>query len=264
MTTELWQNGEKPYFNSLTSHTKLFSVKSTHQFAGISEQQFNNQLPDGKMKASCSFSNNTAPVWYTDNLINKRPYCANCHLNSKKSDPLLLFFYIDFSSKPVKAAVRRAVGLLMKDSVCSDHLDICRCFEASHCLLRASVHSRRPPRATSWPQLSETRSHRTRRELFGREESGAPCKSMKTGGGICKRWVGLKREVCGPPRARQMMQLLEGKTTIAGEEWLLLMACMPLIKYWKMCVMLAMWSYNFNNVYQSLKEQRRLGLKIPT
>lgn len=189
--------------------------------------------------ASCSFSNNTVPVWYRNTLIYKRPYCANCHLNSKKSDPLL-FFYIDFSSKPVKAAVRRAVGLLMKDSVCSDHLDICRCFEASHCLLRASVHSRRPPRATSRPQLSETGSHRTRRELFGREESGAPCKSMKTGGGICKRWVGLRREVCGPPRARQMMLLLEGKTTIAGKEWLLLMVCMPLIKYWTMCVMLAL------------------------
>lgn len=129
---------------------------------------------------------NTAPVWYKNTLIYNSPYCANCHLNSEKSSPRL--FYI-FFTQSVEAAVSRAVGCLMKDSVCSNHLDICRCFEARHCLLRASVHSRWSPRATSWPQLSGTSSRRTRRELFGGEES-APWKSMKTGGGICRRWVG--------------------------------------------------------------------------
>lgn len=71
-----------------------------------------------------------------------------------RSSSLYSSLYIYFIQS-VEAAVSRAVGLLMKDSVCSNHLDICCCFEASHCLVRVSVHSRRWPRATSRPQLSD-------------------------------------------------------------------------------------------------------------
>lgn len=130
---------------------EYFPAKTTNQLAGSSEQQFNLKVPDGQMKASHSVFNNTAPVWYKNTLIYKSPHCANCHLNSEKSAPLLCYTFFIQSAK----------------AVCRNHLDICRCFEAVHCLLRGSVHSRRSPRATRRPQLSESRSPRTRRELFG-------------------------------------------------------------------------------------------------
>lgn len=45
------------------------------------------------MKASCSFFDNTAPVWYKNTLIYNSPYCANCHLNSQEERPSC-FLYI--------------------------------------------------------------------------------------------------------------------------------------------------------------------------
>lgn len=138
----------------------------------------------------------------------------------KKSGPLVSYI---FFIQSVKAAVSRAVGCLMKDSVCSNHLDICRCFEASHCLLRVPVHSRRSPRATSRPQLSETSSRRTRRELFGRVES-APWKSMRTWGDLLTVGGiegGLQTTTGSPDDAAA-----GGKTTVTEKEWLLLMVGM--------------------------------------
>lgn len=88
--------------------------------------------------------------------IHNRAYCANNLLNSKRtprtppSFSLFLknrfFFSIPSSESGVEGS--RRPSCLMKDSVCSRHLDICRCFQAAHCLVGEAVRSRRPPRAT--------------------------------------------------------------------------------------------------------------------
>lgn len=140
----------------------------------------------------------------------------------------------------------RAVGCLMKDSVCSNHLDICRCFEASHCLLRVSVHSRRSPRAMSRPQLSEMSSRRTRRELFGGEES-ARWKSMKTGGDLLTVG-GIEEGGLGTTMGSPDDAAAGGKTLTRKEWWFLRSYC-------KMCYVVSLILYS--NAYQSLKQQRK-------
>lgn len=162
------------------------------------------------MKASRCVFNNTAPVWYKNTLIYKSPHCANCHLNPEKSAPLLCYIFFIQSAR----------------AVCSNHLDICRRFEATHCLLRVSVHSRPSPRATRRPQLSESRSPRTRRELFGnrwRPERGG---GLLTVGGINEG--GLWTTTGSPDDAAA-----GGKTSITGKEWLLLMVWRLLMDNWK-------------------------------
>lgn len=66
------------------------------------------------------------------------------------------------------------------------------------------------------PQLSGTSSRRTRRELFGGEES-APWKSMKTGGDVLTvggiEEGGLRTTTGSPDDAAA-----GGETTITGEE----------------------------------------------
>lgn len=120
-----------------------------------------------------------------------------------------LLFFIYFSSSQWQRLLSSAVGRQMKDSVCSNHSDICRCSEASHCLLRVSVHSRPSPQATSRPQLSDRSAGRTRRELFaGWNLLGG--NRWRLGGSVDGGWDGGGRSA-GPPRARQMMLLLEGK-----------------------------------------------------
>lgn len=121
------------------------------------------------------FLNNTTSVQYKNTLTYKSPNCANGHLNCVQSGRLQsprIFSTISGKS------VSRAAGCLMKDSVCSNHLDICCCFEASHCLLCVSVHSRQSPQATHAGLSCQ------RRALHLQGGNCTLWKSMKAGG-IC-------------------------------------------------------------------------------
>lgn len=204
--------------------------KSTNLFAGSFEQQFPLKVPNGDIQPPFS-SFFIAPIWYK-NTLKYCLYCANCHLNSLRSGALFYIFFIQ-SVNP-----SRAVSCLMKGSVSSNHLDICRCFEASLCALLVSVHSRRSPQATSWPQLSETSSRRTRRELFGGEES-ARWKSIKTWEGVLLLVGGIEEgglQITTGSPDDAAAAAAEGKTTITGTEWCLLMVFRLTIKYCSMWV----------------------------
>lgn len=83
-----------------------------------------------------------------------------------------------------------------------------------------SVHSRRSPQATSWPQLSETSSRRTRRELFGGEES-ARWKSIKTWEGVLLLVGGIEEgglQITTGSPDDAAAAAAGGKTTITGTE----------------------------------------------
>lgn len=128
-------------------------------------------------------------------------------------------------------SVSRAVGCLMKDSVCSNHSDICCCFEASHCLLCVSVHSRWSPQATRAGLSCQRRAL----DLQGRNCSGGwnlLCGNRwRPEGSVDGGWDKGVRSVDHHGLSRWCYCWRKDKATITGWDWWLLMGCEFLIKY---------------------------------
>lgn len=190
----------------------IFLAKSTNQSP---EQQFNLKVPDGQMEASCSFFNNTAPVWYRNTLIHNSPYCANCHLNSERAVLISLLFssYIfhpisgsgcEQSCRPSneRQCLQQSLGhlpLLWGESLSGPCV----------CPLQTMATGYEPASAVRWALGIQGGNCSTGRNLLRGNRWRL--------GGICWRWVVQRREVCGPPQALQMMLLLEAKQPSFGK-----------------------------------------------